>query len=169
MVVLEPDAGEEVLEHEQVTPNVSTAGRQLDEASPAGEGEASATPPSRYIDNLDASYEEGEPVKYRPLGDLIGSGGPRGFAPRALVAEEVYVVSSEEPLSFHDAVMNPCWKRAMLEELTAIEENKTWCLDELPPGRRAIGWKWAFKVKRDEHGAVVKHKARLMAKGYAQR
>jgi hypothetical protein len=26
-----------------------------------------------------------------------------------------------------------------------------------------------FKVKRDDHGAVSKHKARLMVKGYAQR
>ena len=26
-----------------------------------------------------------------------------------------------------------------------------------------------FKVKRDEHGAIVKHKTRLVAKGYVQR
>ena len=32
-----------------------------------------------------------------------------------------------------------------------------------------IGLKWVFKVKRDEHGAVSKHKARLVVKGYAQR
>jgi hypothetical protein len=29
--------------------------------------------------------------------------------------------------------------------------------------------KWAFKVKRDPTGAVVKHKARLVAKWYSQR
>jgi hypothetical protein len=29
--------------------------------------------------------------------------------------------------------------------------------------------KWVFKVKRDEHGAVSKHNARLVVKGYAQR
>jgi hypothetical protein len=29
--------------------------------------------------------------------------------------------------------------------------------------------KWASKVKRDEHGAVFKHKARLVVKGYVQR
>jgi hypothetical protein len=32
-----------------------------------------------------------------------------------------------------------------------------------------IGVKWAFKVKRDEHRVVSKHKARLVVKGYAQR
>jgi hypothetical protein len=26
-----------------------------------------------------------------------------------------------------------------------------------------------FKVKKDKHGAVVRHKARLVVKGYAQR
>ena len=54
------------------------------------------------------------------------------------------------------------------EELRSIEENRTWTLTELPQGRRAIGLKWVFKVKKDEHGAVVRHKARLVVKGYAQ-
>jgi hypothetical protein len=42
-------------------------------------------------------------------------------------------------------------------------------LADLPPGRQAIGLKWVFKVKRDEHGAVANHKARLVVKGYVQR
>jgi hypothetical protein len=29
--------------------------------------------------------------------------------------------------------------------------------------------KWVFKVKRDEHRAVSKHKAHLVVKGYGQR
>ncbi|KAF0921006.1 hypothetical protein E2562_037985 [Oryza meyeriana var. granulata] len=29
--------------------------------------------------------------------------------------------------------------------------------------------KWVFKLKRDKQGAVVKHKARIVAKGYIQR
>jgi hypothetical protein len=57
----------------------------------------------------------------------------------------------------------------MEEELRAIEDNNTWTLTELPPWRRAIGLKWGFKVKRDEQGAVVRHKARLVVKGYSQR
>jgi hypothetical protein len=38
----------------------------------------------------------------------------------------------------------------------------------LPSSRRAIGLKWGFKVKKDEHSTVVRHKARLVVKGYAQ-
>jgi hypothetical protein len=35
-------------------------------------------------------------------------------------------------------------------------------------GCRAIGLKWVFKQKKDESGAVIKNKARLIAKGYVQ-
>jgi len=38
----------------------------------------------------------------------------------------------------------------------------------LPRGCKAIGLKWVFKVKRDPTGKIVKYKARLIAKGYAQ-
>jgi hypothetical protein len=55
----------------------------------------------------------------------------------------------------------------MVNELQSIEENKTWSLTELPTGRRAIGLKWVFKVKKNQLG-VVRHKARLVVKGYAQ-
>jgi hypothetical protein len=57
----------------------------------------------------------------------------------------------------------------MLEEMKAIEDNGTWYLADLLPGHRAIGLKWVFKVNRDEYNAIVRHKARLVVKGYAQR
>jgi hypothetical protein len=56
----------------------------------------------------------------------------------------------------------------MLKEIKSIEDNGTWYLAYLPLGHRAIGPKWVYKVKRDEHGDIVKHKARLVVKGYSQ-
>jgi hypothetical protein len=39
-----------------------------------------------------------------------------------------------------------------------------------PPAEcRPIGLKWVYKVKKDEYGAVVKHKARLVARGFVRR
>jgi hypothetical protein len=35
--------------------------------------------------------------------------------------------------------------------------------------QRSIGLKWVFKLKRNEEGQVVKHKAHLVAKGYVQK
>ena len=57
----------------------------------------------------------------------------------------------------------------MLEEMKAIEENETWELVDPSPGCRPIALKWVYKVKRDERGAIVKHKARLVARGFVQR
>ena len=57
----------------------------------------------------------------------------------------------------------------MLEEMKAIEENKTWELVDPPPGCRSVGPKWVYKVKRDERGAIVKHKVHLIARGFVQR
>jgi hypothetical protein len=56
----------------------------------------------------------------------------------------------------------------MMEEMDSIDENGTWSLIDLPPGRKPIGVKWVLNVKQVEHGAVSKHKARLVVKGYAQ-
>ena len=57
----------------------------------------------------------------------------------------------------------------MLEEMKVIEENETWELIDPSPGCRSISLKWVYKVKRDERGAIVKHKACLVARGFVQR
>lgn len=53
--------------------------------------------------------------------------------------------------------------------MDAIEKNKTYQLTDFPPGHKAIGLKWVFKVKKDNLGKVVKHKARFVAKGFVQK
>ncbi|CAA7393942.1 unnamed protein product [Spirodela intermedia] len=75
---------------------------------------------------------------------------------------------SDEPVSFAEAEGHSSWRKAMEEEMASIEENRTWSLVDLPHGRRAIGLKWVYKVKRDENGVVAKYKARLVVKRYVQ-
>ena len=58
---------------------------------------------------------------------------------------------------------------AMLEEMKAIEENETWELINPPLGCRLISLKWVYKVKQDVRGTIVKHKARLITRGFVQR
>jgi hypothetical protein len=80
--------------------------------------------------------------------------------------EELHAVSAEEPTSLEEAAHDPSWRAAMMEELCSIEDNKTWDIVDLSTGHQAIGLKWVYKAKKDEHGHVIKHKARLVACGF---
>lgn len=67
-----------------------------------------------------------------------------------------------------EALTNPGWHDAMLEEIHALDENHTWDLVDLPKGKKVVGCKWVFTVKVNPDGSVARLKARLVAKGYAQ-
>eukprot|EP00253_Pinus_taeda_P022609 PITA_22609 len=56
----------------------------------------------------------------------------------------------------------------MDEELEQIEKNNTWELVPRPKDKNFIGTKWIFKNKLNEDGEVIRNKARLVCKGYAQ-
>ncbi|KAL0386182.1 UNVERIFIED_CONTAM: Retrovirus-related Pol polyprotein from transposon RE1 [Sesamum radiatum] len=56
----------------------------------------------------------------------------------------------------------------MADELQALEANDTWIMTDLPPGKKAVGSKWVFKLKLNPDGTVSRYKARLVAKGYTQ-
>ncbi|GAA5915667.1 hypothetical protein JCM5296_000044 [Sporobolomyces johnsonii] len=63
------------------------------------------------------------------------------------------------------------WLSAMSVELEAFAEREVWDEDlvALPDGARAIPLKWVLLIKRDEHGHIIKYKARLVARGDLQR
>ena len=48
-------------------------------------------------------------------------------------------------------------------------KNGTWKLVEPPVGTKPIGYKWVYKNKYRSDGSLDKHKARIVAKGYAQK
>lgn len=77
-----------------------------------------------------------------------------------------------EPKHYKEAVHSKYgsqWMKAMVEELNAIEDNDTWELVNLPYGRKAIGSKWIYKVKRNADGTVERRKARLVGQGFSQK
>ena len=127
-----------------------------------------ATPPSMDSEYLDA-FHDGEELRYRRLEHVYEAQSVPGLADRETDDPELMLMSSEEPANFAVAERDAEWRKAMLEEMRAIEANNTWQLVDPPAGCRPIGLKWVFKVKRDERGAVVKHKAWLVARGFVQR
>lgn len=61
------------------------------------------------------------------------------------------------------------WRDAMSHEVRALQENGTWSLVHLPPGKIAIGSKWVYRIKYKSDGYVETYKARLVILGNNQR
>ncbi|WVZ70672.1 LOW QUALITY PROTEIN: hypothetical protein U9M48_019315 [Paspalum notatum var. saurae] len=126
-----------------------------------------ATPLSHDEERLDA-YHDGEPLRYRTMENLFGDQPVPGLVPRDLEAQLHLACDDGEPRSFAEAERHAAWRAAMQSEMDAVETNRTWELADLPRGHRAITLKWVFKLKRDEADAIIKHKARLVARGFVQ-
>ncbi|KAL1198691.1 Retrovirus-related Pol polyprotein from transposon TNT 1-94 [Cardamine amara subsp. amara] len=83
-------------------------------------------------------------------------------------AYQVAVISATEPTSFEQAIKDERWNKAMSDEIKAQELNKTWSITTLPPGKKAIGSKWVYKIKYNADGTLERYKARLVALGNRQ-
>ena len=110
---------------------------------------------------LDGNLIDEEPLRYRSIQDV--------YEETNLIYDNLNLLITDEPCTYDEAVKEEVWRSAMAEELSAIERNKTWTLIKAPPGIKPIGVKWVFRMKKDQTGAVVKHKAQLVAKGYSQK
>ncbi|GKE96203.1 retrovirus-related pol polyprotein from transposon TNT 1-94, partial [Tanacetum coccineum] len=54
------------------------------------------------------------------------------------------------------------------DELHQFDKLKVWELVDKPFGKRIIKLKWLWKNKKDEDQTIIRNKAQLVAKGYAQ-
>ena len=48
--------------------------------------------------------------------------------------------------------------------MDALDNNDTWRLTLFPEGKKAIGYKWVYKIKHNAHRSIRKYKACLVAK-----
>ena len=72
------------------------------------------------------------------------------------------------PKNIQEALEDPNWKLAVMEEMRALEKNRTWEVVDQPKDKKVVGCKWVFTVKYKADGSVERYKARLVAKGFTQ-
>jgi hypothetical protein len=92
---------------------------------------------------------------------------------RAFVAEAKWSEYDEpEPKSIREAMSLkywPEWLKAIHQELVSLEAMGVYEeVDDLPPGKKAIGSKWVLVMKCDENGDILRFKARLVTQGFTQ-
>ena len=84
----------------------------------------------------------------------------------------------KEPKTVQEAKDSPDWLEwlnAMRAELRSLVKNKTWRAISVnkghlkAQGKKALGAKWVFKIKRGADGQILQYKARWVVKGYEQR
>ena len=85
-----------------------------------------------------------------------------------LIEEAIYL--AEIPLE--QAVHGPCadkWREAITSQIKSIIRNDTWIISERPKDQKVIGSRIVLQNKYGLDGTLIRRKARLVARGFAQR
>ncbi|KAJ9547010.1 LOW QUALITY PROTEIN: hypothetical protein OSB04_019553 [Centaurea solstitialis] len=178
-----PDGFEEIPEIPQdppvysAVPITQVAPTTSQEDIPSTSGSSEAAPLVADLPQLDAVAKESsstvaaEPLqppalrwtRDHPIDQVLGDPST-GVKTRHQASNHcLYVcfLSENEPSKIEEALTDPFWVSAMQEELAEFEKNLVWILVHRPSRKTIIGLKWIFRNKLDEHGIVIRNKARL--------
>nr|GEZ73989.1 retrovirus-related Pol polyprotein from transposon TNT 1-94 [Tanacetum cinerariifolium] len=105
--------------------------------------------------------------KDHPLDNVIGNPSRPVSTRKQLATDALWclyssVLSKVESKNFKSAITEDCWFQAMQDEIHEFDRLQVWELVPQPDCVMIITLKWIYKVKLDEHGDVLKNKARLM-------
>lgn len=64
------------------------------------------------------------------------------------------ITAHGKPNNFLQVVADPNWRDTISKEISALEENETWVLTSLLPGKKVIDSKWVYKIKYKPCGQV---------------
>ena len=67
-----------------------------------------------------------------------------------------------EPKFFHEAMQDEKWRETVTKEIEALELNEFWTVEDLPPVKKRINYKWLYKVKYQSDGSIKCYKVRLV-------
>ncbi|KAL0367866.1 UNVERIFIED_CONTAM: Retrovirus-related Pol polyprotein from transposon TNT 1-94 [Sesamum radiatum] len=112
--------------------------------------------------------EESEPIEGVVETFLRRSTRTRKPNPKYANVAIVEETEAQESDTFEEAFWGTEWRKAMEEELAALERNQTWELMPKPNNVKPISCKWVYKIKHHTDGSIERHKARLVARGFSQ-
>nr|GEX16011.1 reverse transcriptase domain-containing protein [Tanacetum cinerariifolium] len=78
----------------------------------------------------------------------------------------------DAPKTYKEAITSrnsAFWKEAIDDEMDSLVSNYTWELLNLPPGSKAIGCRWVFRIKYHTDGSIQTFKARKSVEHHAPR
>jgi transposase InsO family protein len=158
---------EEPLPPSPPSPQVQTPRRTT--RAGAGQRQASQNPYATYDPNV--SRDQRRP--YVRKNDRAQWVNHQSFDEFSMKCDEMFAANATEgdekwePRTYRQAVNSTNaekWIEVMNEELKSIEDSGTWEVVNPPLGRNVIGSKWVFKVKLDNEGKLIRHKARLSSR-----
>lgn len=157
------------IEHEEAVEDLrSDSGKEEEEFVSASDNEGSDEGNGRNEPQQDDTTPRRGPGRPR----LVRTGQPGRPRKEYQVLNSLnYMDDIETPKSAADALQGQHshdWQKSMQNEFDALQANDTWTLCELPPGHKAIGSKWVYRIKRSKDGDIESFKSRLVAQGCGQ-
>ena len=103
---------------------------------------------SKSCEEDEAEQEEPHtPVLRRSMRDKRQ---PEKYSPPDFRSNFALSIIDDDPRTVREVVNSEdskLWKKAMVEEMDALDKNEAWDIVELPAGRKSVGSKWLFKKK----------------------
>jgi hypothetical protein len=84
---------------------------------------------------------------------------PERYSPPNFHSNFSLSIIDDDPKTVREAMNSEdskLWKKAMVEEMDALDKNEAWDIVEFPTGRKYVGRKWLFKKKFNAEGKVDK-------------
>ena len=144
----------------------------VDDASPTLEADVSVPRKTSKWDNLpprDHPRHERKPAI--PPGDEATE-EEFLLASNRTLDNRAFITYPNEPQTYKQAMRSSYskqWEKAIATEYDTLRNTGTFeWVPSLPHRRKAVGSRFVFREKHDGNGNLVKHKARIVAKGFSQ-
>jgi len=90
------------------------------------------------------------------------------FVPKRHMNLSASAAISPIPRTYREALADPNWYSAMLDEYKALMANNTWSLVPRVAGANVVTGKWLFRHKLNPDGSLTRYKARWVVHGCSQ-